>query len=63
MTLLEVLVERMKMYGGIDGAKVAHFAFSDDGVVAFLSEIEEYELIMLLEEWCRVRREGMGSIH
>jgi hypothetical protein len=40
-------------------ARLAHFAFADDGSNAFLSEVETEELVPLLEEWCRQQRTEM----
>jgi len=66
MTLLEALAKTVESAGkgSIPGAKIAYFAFSDDGdESAFLSEIEVDELIPLLERWCKNRRQKGGLVH
>ena len=63
MTLLEALVDTMKDAGGVEGARLAHFAFSHNGSNAYLSQIERDELVPLLEEWCKQQRNEMGTVH
>lgn len=69
MKLLDSLikvVESQQLQGIVthDGrvARLVHFAFTDDGQTAFLSEIETEELVPLLEQWCAARRAEMGIV-
>jgi len=63
MTLLEALVEATQTQPiTVTHARLAFFAFGD-GETAYLSELENEDLLPLLEEWCAARRAEMGRVH
>jgi len=62
MTLLDKLKISSIEGHGIEGARVAHFAFAD-GQIAYTTELELKELVFKLEVWCKQIRLEMGSIH
>ena len=63
MTLLDKLRVLCGVKGGIEGAKVLHFALAEDGSMAYLAELPVEELIFEMEKWCRQARLEMGAIH
>lgn len=56
MTLLNALKSSTKKARPIAHAKVAFFAISDGGDIAFLSEMTLEELVPLLDQWCKYQR-------
>ena len=58
MTLLEQLMLRANEWRHPPTFKVAHFAF-DGADVAQVSELNDFDLLLQMEEWCRKMRAQM----
>lgn len=64
MNLLDALVMAVQRNSiVIPSARLAHFAFTEKGDSAFITELEVEELVPLLEDWCRARRAEIGPVN
>ena len=63
MNLLDKLKILSVAMGGIEGAKLLHFALAEDGSMAYIAELPTQKLVFEMEKWCKKVRLDMGSIH